>query len=291
MGELVIKKKKQPSSLKQRTSSGSLAKRGTPEENVGDAGVELVTIAPVDEQLQEQSTEQSTDKEQVPSKPKPPKRVPPGTLKLQVAGSLVLVKNPLKELSHLAKRFEVLFESLANMEPPERILIYKMINGLMLTSIAKKTKDNAERRRLFDLKNELFYNLANDRDSRRKLAFMYMTSKNFRIVEFCPTCTASNTEQNLKRYEWKHCKECKIDHNFYNVLSMHHKFKGGSTTLFLSHDLLHKIPWIQLNKKGQLENVTEEATFNRYHYGVQNLDSFELNSVLEWNKKLLALKS
>lgn len=267
MGEPVIKKRKKPN--KPSDSDGNLSR---------DAPKEAAGVTPQESDSSQQSS-------------KFPKRFPPGTLKLQFAGSLVLVRNPVKELSNLARRFEVLFEALANMETPERILIYKMINGLMLTSIAKKTKDIEQKRKLFDLKNELYYNLANDRESRRKLAFMYLISKNFRILEFCPSCTTSNTEQNLKKHDWKFCKECKVDRNFFNVLSMHHKFNGGSATLFLSNDLLHKLHGIQLKKKGQLENISEEATYNRYHYNVQNMDSFDLQSVLDWNKKLLNVRT
>lgn len=269
MGELVIKKRKNQNKSPQSDSPEAASQNSQKEQDSSAEG----------------------DETKASKSQKFPKRIPPGTLKLQFAGSLVLVRNPLKELSNLARRFEVLFESLANMDTPERILIYKMINGLMLTSIAKKTREIEQRRKLFDLKNELYYNLANDRDSRRKLAFMYLVSKNFRILEFCPSCTTSNTEQNLKRHDWKFCKDCKVDRNFFNVLSMHHKFNGGSATLFLSNDLLHKLHGIQLRKKGQLENMVEEATFNRYHYNVQNMDSFEVQSVLDWNKKLLSLKS
>jgi len=219
---------------------------------------------------------------------KAPKRVPQGTLRLQFAGELVLVKNPARELSGLFRRYEALFEAFANMERPERIINYRFLTALMLTSHAKKSTTVEEKKKLFDLKNALYLSLANDRETRKKLAFKYLVSKNFRVTEFCGDCVKRNTEANLKRHNWKFCKSCKIDRNFYNVLSMHHKFKDGSATLFLSNDLIEQVKGLQIKKKGKLEETTEEALFQRYHYNVRNLDAFDLASVLDWHKRLVA---
>ena len=132
--------------------------------------------------------------------------------------------------------------------------------------------------------------MANDRELRRKLAFKYLVSKHFRVAEFCKECTERNTADGTKRHLWKFCKNCKIDRNFYNVVSMHHKFNDGSATLFLSNDLMSELKGLQITRKGKLEEVTEEALFQRYHYNVRNLDAIELKSVLDWNKRLLAGK-
>jgi hypothetical protein len=219
---------------------------------------------------------------------KGPKRVPQGLLKLQFAGELVLVRNPDRDLSGLFRRYEALFEAFANMERPERLVNYKFLNALMLTSHAKKATSVEEKKRLFELKNALYLNLANDRETRKKLAFRYLVSKNFRVTEFCADCVKRNTEADIKRHNWKFCKQCKIDRNFYNVLSMHHKFKDGSSTLFLSNDLIEQVRGLQIKKKGKLEDTKEEALFQRYHYNVRNLDAFELKSVLDWHKRLTA---
>ena len=219
---------------------------------------------------------------------KTPKRVPQGLLKLQFAGELVLVRNPDRDLSGLFRRYEALFEAFANMERPERVLNYKFLNALMLTSHAKKAANVEDKKHLFDMKNRVYLSLANDREARRKVAFKYLVSKNFRVTEFCAACIARNTEADLKRHNWKFCKACKIDRNFYNVLSMHHKFKDGSATLFLSNDLIEQVKGLQMKKKGKLEEITEEALYQRYHYNVRNLDAFELKSVLDWHTKLVA---
>jgi hypothetical protein len=67
-----------------------------------------------------------------------PKRVASGSLKLQFAGDLILVKNAQKSLGGLFKRYAALFETLANLPKEERGLAYKIFTGLMLTSHAKK---------------------------------------------------------------------------------------------------------------------------------------------------------
>jgi hypothetical protein len=219
---------------------------------------------------------------------KPAKRLPQHSLKLQFAGELVLVRNPARDLAGLFRRYEALFEAFANMERPERLINYKFINALMLTSHAKKAASVEEKKRLFDMKNRVFLNLANDREVRKKVAFKYLVSKNFRVTEFCEECVKKNTEAGIKRHNWKFCKNCKIDRNFYNVLSMHHKFKDGSATLFLSNDLIEQVKGLQIKKRGKLEETKEEALFQRYHYNVRNLDAIDLKSVGDWHNKLMA---
>jgi hypothetical protein len=216
------------------------------------------------------------------------KRIPPGSLKLQFAGELVLVRNPDRDLSGLFRRYEALLEAFANMEKIERLINYKFLAGLVLTSHAKKAATVEEKKQLFDMKNALYLKMANTPDTRRKLAFKYCVSKNFRVTEFCADCTKRNEEAGIKRHNWKFCKNCKVDRNFYNVLSMHHKFNDGSATLFLSNDLIEQVKGLQIKKKGKLEDTKEEALFQRYHYNVRNVDAFDLKSVMDWHKRLMA---
>lgn len=222
---------------------------------------------------------------------KPKKKIASGSVKLQVAGDLILARNADRTLSGLFKRYEALLEVFANMERSERILNYKFLVGLIITSHAKKTQTIEQRKKLFDLKNELYLSIANDRNLRKVLAFRYLVSKNFRVVKFCDHCTKGNTEGNVPRHEWKFCKDCQIDRKFYNVLSMHHKFNSGSVTLFLSNDLVHLVTGLKLTTKGDLDDYTEEARFDKYIYNVRNLDVFSLESVMQVQKKLLELKT
>ncbi len=218
---------------------------------------------------------------------RPNHRIPKGSLKLQFAGELVLVRCPDRDLSGIFRRYAALLEAFANLEKSERILNYKFLNALTLTSHAKKAEKPHEKKKLFDLKNEIYLSIANSMESRRKVAFRYLTAKKFRVTKFCEDCCKRNTDEGLKRHAWKFCKECEIDNDFYNVLSMHHKFDNGFATLFLSNDLIPKLKNINLNNKGKLEDTKEEAVFQHYHYNVKNLDVFDLETVLEWTDKLL----
>ena len=222
-----------------------------------------------------------------PNLDKMPKRIPASSLKFQLAGDMVMVRNPDRNLSGLFRRYEALLEAFANMERNERLLNYRFLNGLILTSHAKKAVALDEKKKLFDMKNQMFLKIANDRVSRKKLAFKYLASRNFRVIDFCEACIKKNTDESLKRHNWKFCEKCTLDRNFYNVLSMHHKFDSGSVTLYLSNDLIEQVKGLNIKKRGKLEDVKEEAIFERYHYNVRNLDAFDLESTLKWYEKLM----
>lgn len=215
------------------------------------------------------------------------KRFPPNSIKIQRAGDLVLARCTDRSLSGLFRRYEALFEACANMPVKDRLLLYRFVTGLILTSHAKKMIEPEEKKRLFDLKNQMFLRIANDMEARRKVNFRYLVSKNFRVTKFCDECMKRNKEQDLARHSWKFCQKCEVDRNFYNVLSMHHKFDEGSATLFLSNDLISQVERANLKKKGKLEETKEEALFQRYHYNVRNLDAFELSTTLDLHKRLM----
>lgn len=206
-----------------------------------------------------------------------------------MAGELLLARSPDRNLAQLFRRYESLLECFANMDREERIINYKFLVGLILTSHAKKTQDIPKRKEIFDLKNALYFNLANNRNFRRKLAFKYLVSKNFRVLKFCNKCEEANSGTDLPRHQWKFCKDCDVDRKFFNVMSMHHKFDSGSSTLFLSNDLVHQIENLRLPKKGKLDDFKEEARYQKYHYNVKNLDIFELESVIKAQEKLLTI--
>jgi len=215
------------------------------------------------------------------------KRVPVGAIELQFAGELVLPKLVDKSVLGLFRRYEALFELFANMDRQERKLNYMFLNGLMLTSYAKKSPTINDKKNLFNKKNELFLKIANDFEMRRKLAFKYLVSSNFRVLQFCKECESKNSEQGIDRHKWKFCEKCVVDRSFYNVLSMHHKFKDGFATLFLSNDLIPKVERLRIKGKANLADYEEEAQYAKYHYNVRNLDAFSIQSVLEMHYKLI----
>ncbi len=221
------------------------------------------------------------------SEQKKPKRLASGSLKLQFAGDLILVKNAQKSLSGLFKRYAALFETMANMPKEQRGLVYKIMTGLMLTSHAKKTADAEARRGLFDMKNNLFLAIANDRSLRRQVEFKYLVSKNFRVISYCDTCQKTNTELGLERHKWKYCKQCDVDHNFYNLLSMEIRFPHGFARMFMSNDQISKLEHFKLPRRVPATLLKEEAMIDKFHYNTRNLDAIDLNAVVALHRKLL----
>ncbi len=240
----------------------------------------------------------SVPKEAVPSvegsqasAPKKPKRLASGSLKLQFAGDLILVKNVQKSLSGLFKRYAALFETVANMSKEQRGLVYKIMTGLMLTSHAKKTVDPETRRSLFEMKNKLFLAICNDRSLRRQVEFKYLVSKNFRVMSYCDVCQKTNTELGLDRHRWKYCKQCDVDHNFYNLLSMEIRFPQGFARMFLSNDQIPKLEHFKLPRRIPANLLKEEAMIDKFHYNTRNLDAIDMNSVVALHQKLLTSAS
>ena len=218
---------------------------------------------------------------------KKPKRLASGSLKLQFAGDLILVKNSQKSLSGLFKRYAALFETLANMPKDDRGLVYKLVTGLMLTSHAKKTSSHETKRQLFELKNQLFLAVANDKTIRRKVEFKYLVSKNFRVLKYCETCTKTNAEHGLERHKWKYCKRCDVDHNFYNLLSMETRFPQGFARMCISNDQISKLEHFRLPRRVPADTLKEEAIIDQFHYNTRNLDAIDLGSVIALHEKLL----
>lgn len=215
------------------------------------------------------------------------KRIPYNSLKLQLAGDMVVVKCPDPKYRGLFRRYEELFETLANMETGERLLNYKFLCGLMLTGHARRVKEVPKRRQLFDLKNKIFFSIAKVFESRRRVSFRYLKSKRVRVLEFCENCTKTNTEAGTNRFEWTHCEQCKVDKDFFNVLAMHHKFPKGHATLYLSNDLIKELAHLNIQTSGDRGDIAEEALFGKYHYEPRMLEAFELDSVLKLHAKLL----
>lgn len=216
------------------------------------------------------------------------KKMAANSILLKVAGELIMARCPDKSLSVPFKRYQLLLESFANTSKEERIINYKMLCALVLTSHAKKLKEKDKKRELFEIKNQLFYDLANDPVARRKVGLKYLGSSTFRVVKYCDSCQESNAKAELPKHKWKFCNSCEIDRNFYNVLCMHRKFDGGHASIFLSNDRVGEIKGFKAQIKGKRESFEEEARFDKYRYTVKNLDAFALDSILKLSQKLLA---
>lgn len=220
---------------------------------------------------------------------KPLKRIPRDSVKLQFAGDVLVPQLPNIKFAGLFQRYGKLFEHCIGLEKKERLLQYKFIMALVLTSYAKKTLDADQRKKIFDLKNRLYLNICENPENRKFLSFKYLQSKNFRVLEFCKDCVEKNEKENVEKHAWKFCNNCTLDRNFYNILCMHHRFKNGYYSVFLSNDQMDKMPFRLKNlKKGKLEDFKEGGKFEKFQYNSRNMDVFEWKSVEKAVEKILA---
>ena len=215
------------------------------------------------------------------------KRIPPSGLRLQFAGELLIVKNSDERCAGFFKKFQALFEKLANTPKPDRIIEYKFLIALVLTSHARKVTDVAKKKELFDIKNSLFLNIANNPASRKKAAFLYLKSPKPRVISFCDKCTTANTTAELPRFLWKFCNSCKLDKDFFNVVSMQHRFKAGAATIFLSQDQVQRLATFNISKSANRDKFDEVLTLLRYKFGVKDLDSISLTDTITAANRLL----
>lgn len=217
-----------------------------------------------------------------------PKRVPADTMNLQFAGDLVLVKKPDPIYSGFYRRYEAIFESCANVDRTHRLLRYKLLTALILTSYAKKETNKDKKREYFDKKNQLFIDIANNPNYRGLVGFKYLQSKNFRVLEYCEKCKTENAANGLERHKFKHCENCTIDKDFFNVLSMFHRFDEGSFCIFISNELIHKIKLNNPRKKvGKLDDFKEMGKFEKFTYNVKNLDAIKIAATMKLFDKII----
>ena len=235
-----------------------------------------------------QTEEQTGDRSKVTeTKPKKLKELPRDSIKLQFAGDLILARLLDNTYRSLFQKYQVFFESMANLERDDRILVYKMMCCLMLTSHAKRVVDRDERRKIFDFKNKLFLSLANNESLKKKLSFRYLISPRALVTEFCPECTEFNEKEKLSYHKRKHCEKCKVDKEFFNILSMQHKFARGSACVFISNEFIKEIPGVSLKYKASLNKVPEVLRFQKYSFSGRNLTPFHIDSVVAMAEMLL----
>lgn len=214
----------------------------------------------------------------------------PASIKIDLFGDLL--KFTKKSSSAVSfRKFDQLAVSLAKKSRDERLLIYKIFCGLSLTAHARRTPDVAERKTLFDLKNKLFVSIANDPNSRRMINLRIGVSKRFKVIEYCNECREKNTQENLPAREWKFCQKCKIDRNFYNIISLYHRFEEGSGALFLGFDLMKQLYGYTMIRKVPLTQIAEELSFSKYKFSPKSLISIEIGSLKSCVQKLIEMSA
>jgi hypothetical protein len=218
-----------------------------------------------------------------------PKKIPDGSLKFELFGDLLKISRSSPSSTIQIKKYEDFCIALTEKSRDERLLLYKFLCGIALTAHARRTTQEAPRKVIYDVKNELFFSVVNNFSNRKVLNFRMCVSPRFKVLEYCAACVASNTESGTERRDWKFCKKCKVDRSYYNLLSAYHRFTEGGVAMFLSQDLLEKVFPIKELKKVPMGKFKEELVFGRFHFSPQNLQSVQLDSLLKVCEKLLKL--
>ncbi len=211
---------------------------------------------------------------------------PVGFAELAFAGDLVLLKclDPAHQKKIL--RYQKFFEYCANLDKNYRLFLYRFLNALMLTSHAKRLKEPALRKHIFEVKNQLIFSLMNDPIFRVKIKYVYLKSSQFKVQEYCGECTEAN--KTLKRHEWKFCKNCVVNWAYYDVVGLQHFFDKGKATIFLGDEAINQVPQKIIKAKARLEDTNEEIVFNNnIHFNPRNLNAITLKSVITFSEKLL----
>lgn len=212
----------------------------------------------------------------------------PASIRIDVFGDLMkFTKKAQQTISF--RKFDQLALFLAQRTRDERLLIYRIFCGLSLTAHARRTQDASERKQIFDLKNKLFLSIANDNSLRRMVNLRLGVSKRFKVTEYCSACKEKNTEENLSQRDWKFCQKCKIDRNYYNIISLQHRFDEGSGTLFLGQEHVEELHFGKLLKRIPLNKMEEELSFAKYKFTPKTLISIELESLKSCTQKLIDL--
>lgn len=212
----------------------------------------------------------------------------PASIRIELFGDLLkFTKKSQQPVSF--RKFDQFALFLASKSKEERILLYKIFCGLSLTAHARRTRDDAERKKIFDLKNQLFVSIANDPMSRRLVNMRIGVSKRFKVLQYCAGCTQKNTAENLDTRSWQFCPKCKIDRNYYNIVSLFHKFEDGHGSMFLGLEHLEKIQSFKILKKMPLAQIQEEISFSKYKFSPKTLISIEMDSLSRCALRLLEL--
>jgi hypothetical protein len=212
----------------------------------------------------------------------------PASIRIDLFGDLLKFSKKSQQPVSFRK-FDQFALFLANKSREERILMYKIFCGLSLTAHARRTKNEAERKNIFELKNQLFVSIANDPATRRIINLRIGVSKRFKVVEYCGDCTKKNTEENLQARSWQFCQKCRIDRNYYNILSLFHKFEDGYGSIFLGYEHLEKVQFFREIKKMPLAHIQEEISFSKYKFNPKTLISIEIESLSRCSQKLIEL--
>ena len=217
----------------------------------------------------------------------PKRKIEPESIIVNVFGDLLKFSKKVPQSQTPFRKYDFFAMSLVDVEKEQRYMLYAFLLGLGLTAHARRIKDSAQRKEVFNLKNELFLTTANNFSMRRMLNFRHCQSKRFKVTKYCDSCLAANKAANLLPRMWKYCQNCTVDRDYYNVLSMFHKFPEGGASLFLGNDLLAEVKGLKVLKKIPFGHLEEEIKYKKYAFSPKTLVCLELTSLIKAAKQVL----
>jgi hypothetical protein len=217
------------------------------------------------------------------------RKLKPEAILANVFGDLIKFSKKSPLIMAPFRKYDALAVHFAGQTREERLLVFGFMFGLSLTAHARRTKNQDQRKKMFDLKNQLFIALANKGEFRRVINFRILQNKRFKVTKYCSECSAKNTESKVPSRQWKYCSNCTVDRNFYDVLSMYHKFDEGGASLFLGNELLHEVRALRNVKRMPFGLVEEQVTFKKYTYSPKTLVALDYKSCEAAATKILDL--
>ncbi len=216
-------------------------------------------------------------------------KLPQNAVILKQAGDLILPTLATPSKNHpFFNKLEFFFEQLANKDRVQRMIAYKMIAALSFTSHARKITSEEERRKLYEFKNNIYLDIANNEAARRLVSFKYLKDqKRALVVKYCDSCTKENTAKDLPKFKWQYCQRCETKPNFFDVLAMTHRSENFSLSIFLSFEQTKKLKNLNVMKKGQREEADERMSIQKLNVTVRSLAALDLNSCVEIYNKFL----
>jgi len=94
----------------------------------------------------------------------------------------------------------------------------------------------------------------------------------------------------MPKGKWSYCHKCKVEKGFFDVLSIFHKYKKGSASMFLGQEYFNKVKWLKTNKTTPLKNLDEVLVFTNYKFDSSSLVSIDIESVVKVSEQLLKLQ-
>ena len=203
------------------------------------------------------------------------------TAELRFMGDLVIPRLLDAEAKEGFAVYQKLFEQLASIPKIDRILTYRFLAGLILTSHARRTQKREERQALFQRKNEIIRSILEDPQQRAKIKLSRLKSDRRKLVKHCDECTQKITAKEESFYTLEPCENCETQAGYFDVISLFHRSTVGFGSLFLSIDRASEMGLELPEREASLNRSLESYVFEGRKIHYRALFGFDIQSTLK----------